>query len=177
MKFIESHVVYKGKRVILEEATYLDKKNNKQVMEHVYVKPAVAILAITDQGNFVFIEERRTAINNQKILEMPAGLVEENESFKEAAIRELREETGYVTDNVEFLTSYYSSCGFTNEKLYIFLASNLREKVSRNLDDAEEINVKEIKKEDVFNMLKKGDICNASSKVALLWYKLFKEEC
>lgn len=175
MKFIKSHVAYKGRRVILEEASYMDKNNKITVMEHVKVNPAVVILAKTTDDKFIFIKEKRTAVGNIELLEMPAGVVEDNEDPREAAIRELKEETGYVTKDVEFLTEYYPSCGYTNEKIFVYLAKDLKEKQEQELDETEEIKVIEVNKEDAYKLLKEGKIYNAATQIALMWFKLFKE--
>ena len=175
MKFIKSHVVYKGRRVILEEASYMDKNNKITVMEHVKVNPAVVILAKTTDDKFIFIKEKRTAVGNIELLEMPAGVVEDNEDPREATIRELKEETGYVTKDVEFLTEYYPSCGYTNEKIFVYLAKDLKEKQEQELDETEEIKVIEVNKEDAYKLLKEGKIYNAATQIALMWFKLFKE--
>lgn len=175
MNFIKSQDVYIGRRVLLEEASYLDKNNKVTVMEHVKVKPAVVILAITKNDEIVFIKEKRTAIGNVEVLEIPAGVIENGEDPKYAAIRELKEETGYVTKDVEFLTKYYPSCGYSNEEIFVYLASNLEEKQEQELDETEEIKVIEVNKDDAFKMLEKGKIFNAATQIALMWFKMFKE--
>ena len=176
MKFVKSNVVYKGKRVLLEEATYIDKKGNLRVMEHVKVQPAVAILGVTESNKFVLIKTKRTAIGNSDVLEIPAGKVENGECPKKAAIRELKEETGYVTDDMELLTTFYSSPGFTDEKKFIFLANGLKIKEEQELEDTEEIEVVETSKDEVIEMLKNGVFSCGTTQLALTWYFMNKEE-
>ena len=175
MNFIKSHEVYKGRRVLLEESSYMDKNNKVTVMEHVKVNPAVVILPITKDDEIVFIKEKRTAIGNIELLEIPAGVIEDGEDPKESAIRELKEETGYVTNDVEFLTKYFPSCGYSNEEIFVYLARNLKLKQEQELDETEEIKVVEINKDKAFKILEEGKISNAATQIALMWYKLFKE--
>ena len=175
MKYVKSNVVYKGKRVLLEESTYIDKKGNSKVMEHVRVQPAVAILGITEDNKFVLIKTKRTLIGNDEVLEIPAGKVESNESPKKAAIRELKEETGYVTNDMKLLTTYYSSPGFTDEKKFIFLANGLKTKGEQELEDTEEIEVVEHSKDEVLDMLKKGTFSCGTTQLAITWYFMNKE--
>ncbi len=175
MKFVKSNVVYKGKRVLLEEATYIDKKGNLKVMEHVKVQPAVAILGVTESNKLVLIKTKRTAIGNSDVFEIPAGKVENGECPKMAAIRELKEETGYVTDNMKLLTAFYSSPGFTDEKKFIFLADGLKIKENQELEDTEEIEVVENSKDEVLDMLNKGLFSCGTTQLAITWYFMNKE--
>lgn len=92
---------YKGKRVTVEEVVY--NNGSKQIYrEHVKAGDAVIILAITNENNVLMVREPRSAIG-KIILGLPAGKLEKDEDPKEAAIRELEEETGYKTNNIKFL--------------------------------------------------------------------------
>ena len=173
MKYIKSKVIYKGRRVELVEASYLNKNNEERVMEHIYVKPAVAILAINDKGNFIFIKEKRTAIGNDEVISIPAGLVEEGEEKENAALRELEEETGYVAENIKFISWFYSTCGFTNERVDLYFCDNVKIQNKQKLDEDEEIQILEVSIKDAFEMLEKGKLNNAIIQNALLWYKYY----
>lgn len=93
----------------------------------VHRKNAVVIAPVTREGKFVLIRQERIPIR-AAIWEMPAGQVDElcdTGSFKDVALRELREETGYqlATDGeLTFLGEFFSSAGFTDERAFLFLA-------------------------------------------------------
>src|SRR5690606_25914678 len=88
-------------------------------------KEAVGIVAVTNDGKIVMTRESRPIIGIGRMLGIPAGLVESGEDPAVAAVRELEEETGYHAKKIQHLISYYSSPGFTNEKLHAYLATDL----------------------------------------------------
>lgn len=90
-------------------------------------KSAVVVAAMTAEGNFVLIQQERIPIR-KAIWEMPAGQVDQLcgfGSFRDVALRELREETGYELapdGETIFLGDFFSSPGFTDEREFLFLA-------------------------------------------------------
>ena len=124
--------------------------------EHVKAGNASVILPITEDNKVIMIQEARTPIG-KVILALPAGMIEEGEKAENAAIRELEEETGYLASNIEFLREYYSSVGYSDEKISLYLATNMK-KTKQRLDDQENINVIEIPLEEVIDMLDKNEV-------------------
>ncbi len=86
-----------------------------EIVEH---KDAVALLVKDPERGVLFVEQYRPAIG-RRTLEIPAGLIEPNESPEEAARRELAEEA-QLGGRLEKLAEFYTSPGFTDEKLYLF---------------------------------------------------------
>lgn len=165
-------LVYNGKRVQVEEMEYLD--GDKSIYrEHVKAGNASVILPITEDNKVIMIQEARTPIG-KVILALPAGMIEEGEKAENAAIRELEEETGYLASNIEFLREYYSSVGYSDEKISLYLATNMK-KTKQRLDDQENINVIEIPLEEVIDMLDKNEIITASTTIAVMHYLLYKK--
>lgn len=160
-------LAYKGKRLQVEEIEYL---NGEQVIyrEHVKSGEAVAILPITKENEVIMVQEPRTPIN-KIILALPAGMIESNELPEDAAVRELEEETGYLAGNIKLLREYYPSEGYSNEKLKIYLATDLK-KTQQHLDETEDINVIKLPLEEVIDMLDKNEIITASTTIALMHY-------
>lgn len=166
-------LVYKGKRVQVEELEYLD--GNKVIYrEHVKAGNASVILPITDDNKVIMIQEARTPIG-KVILALPAGMIEPGEKAENAAIRELEEETGYLASNIEFLREYHPSVGYSDEKIKVYLATNLK-KTKQNLDDEEDIKVIEVPLDEVIKMLDNNEIITASSTIALMHYLLYKKK-
>ena len=135
--------------------------------------PAVAILAFDENGKVLLVQQERGHFG--KILEVPAGKVDEGETPYEAAMRELEEETGYVADNLVKLTMYYPSVGYTTERIFCFLATRARPLGKQRLDDEERINVYHVALEDLQRMIKMGDLADSKIMVCLLGL-LFSEE-
>ncbi len=84
---------------------------------------AAGVLPLTPSGEVLLVRQFRPAIG-QHLVEIPAGLLDRpGEDALSCAARELREETGYRHRTIEFLGGYYSSAGFTDEYVHLFLAS------------------------------------------------------
>lgn len=96
--------------------------------------PAVVVVASTGDS-VVFIEQYRPVIQEQQ-LELPAGIVEQNEDYTEAARRELREETGYHAGNVRLLQEYWVATGVLRHRRGITYADDL-ETGERDLENNE----------------------------------------
>jgi len=124
-------------------------------------KPAVGIVAITDSGKIVLVEQFRPPVG-QNIIELPAGLAGdiaglENEPLVEAAKRELLEETGYIATKWTKLGSGCSSPGLTDELTELFLAEGLSKQAEGGGDETEDITIHEVALSDVTKWLaKKG---------------------
>ena len=87
------------------------------------------------------------------MLEIPAGKLESGEDRIEAAKRELEEETGYIADHLQLIYEMYGSPGFSNEKLSIYFAKDLK-KGHMNLDDDEFIELDRVHINEISNLLK-----------------------
>ena len=172
-KQISKKLAYKGKRVQVEELEYLN--GDKLIYrEHVKAGDAAVILPITEDNKVIMIQEPRTPIG-KVILALPAGMIEDGENPEKAAIRELEEETGYLAGNIEFLREYHPSVGYSDEKIKIYLATDMK-KTKQHLDDEEDINVIEVPLKELIEMLDRNEIITASSTIALMHYLLYKKK-
>ncbi len=120
-------------------------------------RPAVGIVAITDSGDVVLVEQYRPPVE-RNIVELPAGLSgdisgAEDEALLEAAQRELLEETGYTATKWVELGNGYSSPGLTDETIVLFLATGLKKSGLGGGDESESIQVHEIAMSDVTHWL------------------------
>ena len=94
--------------------------------EWVATPDAVAVVAYDDE-NVYLVRQPREAIQRDDILELPAGVMdEEGERPLETAKRELAEEIGMEADDWVHATSFFASSGFTDEAVHVFLATGLR---------------------------------------------------
>ena len=108
------------------------------------------------------------------IYEIPAGKLEKNESPKECAERELKEETGYSAKNIKLIHKFFTSAGFSNEIMFVYLATGLTPG-ENNLDADEFLDVYEIELEEAYNMVLKNDVEDAKTSIGLLLVKdMFK---
>ncbi len=182
LKRIKTEKTFIGRRLTVEKV-YYDKIHP---MEHVIVKPVSVILPVTKDNKIILVNQVRTAVGDKTLYEIPAGVIDESDylgpirdeyvelqAAKRAAIRELKEETGYVSDveNVRYMFEAYTSPGFTDEKVYYFLVNNLSEKEKQQLDEDEDIEIHEVEVLEVMKMLRENEFKNLSTIAALQWYK------
>lgn len=86
---------------------------------------AVAVVPVDRDERILMVRQHRQAVDDT-LLEIPAGKLDPDEDPWDAARRELKEETGFICEHLELLTSFYSSPGFTDEKIHVFEARDLR---------------------------------------------------
>lgn len=144
--------------------------------ELVFHKGAVAVLAITSEDKLIIVKQYRKAIEAVSY-EIPAGKLEigESGSEKEAALRELEEETGYTGD-LKLLYDFYTSIGFCNEKIKLYIATGLKKVENPRLQDEDEvIEVLELTYKECMELVKSGHIQDAKTIMALQYYALTKE--
>ena len=104
------------------------------------------------------------------MLEVPAGKTDPGEKPIEAAVRELKEETGYTAEKVEFLTSFYPSVGYSQEVLHLYLCTGLTPGQTC-FDENEAIDIEEIELDKLFKMAMSGEIDDAKTIIAVLMVK------
>ncbi|HFG9158489.1 TPA: NUDIX hydrolase [Clostridioides difficile] len=172
-KTISSDRVYTGKVITLKVDTVEISGQGYQKRELVEVGGAVGIVAITDDNKVVLVKQFRKPIE-KPIFEIPAGKLEKNESPKECAERELKEETGYSAKNIKLIHKFFTSAGFSNEIMFVYLATGLTPG-ENNLDADEFLDVYEIELEEAYNMVLKNDVEDAKTSIGLLLVKdMFK---
>ena len=135
---------------------------------------AAAVLAVKDDGNVVFVRQYRHSANTE-VLEIPAGIADEGETTLQCAIRELEEETGLKAGKMDFMFKFYTSIGFCDEMVNIYLASELTEGV-QNFDDDERIVLLEYPFNEAVEMVFDGKIVDSKTVAALLGYETYKRK-
>ncbi len=103
-------------------------------------KPWVNIIPLTLDNEVVFIKQFRHGTKNIT-LEIPGGIVEEEDDPRTAAIRELEEETGYSSQHVEFLGRVHPNPAFLNNWCYTYLAKDVKKVHEQRLEEREDIEV------------------------------------
>lgn len=132
------------------EGTHLSmvKRGNWEFATRNIKRPAVGIVAITDEEKVILVEQYRPPVG-QNVIELPAGLSgdivgSEDEALVEAARRELLEETGYVADKWTEIGQGFSSPGLTDETIVLFLAQGLKKMAAGGGDESEDITIHEV---------------------------------
>ena len=165
-KTVKSDIIYEGRILNLRVNTVElpnQKYSKREIVDH---GKAVALIPIKED-KIIFVRQHRIAVG-KVLLELPAGLVEANEEPRETALREMQEEIGYTSDNMEYLFDSLSSPGFTNEKTSFFLAKDLVEKKGTP-DEDEFLDVVEYTVEEALNMIDSGEIIDAKTIIGVLY--------
>lgn len=170
-KTLNKRMIYAGKilnlrvdEVMLEDG----KVAKREIVEH---RGAVVIVPVLNDGRIVMVRQYRYAAG-EEVLELPAGTLEEGESPINCARRELLEETGYKAEEIKELISFYSSPGFCDEKIHLFLARDLREG-EQKLESDERVKVEVYSIEELREKIKTGNLKDAKSIAGILYYMCF----
>ena len=128
---------------------------------------AVCVVPITDDGRIIMERQFRYPFN-EVIWEIPAGKIDKGETDPLAAARrELREETGYEAENMEFIGMYYPSPAILSEKIYMYVATGLK-KGEQELDEDEFLDVQELPLDTAIEMILKNEIPDGKTQAAVL---------
>lgn len=127
--------------------------------------PAVVIVAVAD-GQVVMVDQYRPTIR-EECLELPAGIVEDGESYTTAGARELREETGFDPDGVSLLETFWCSTGVLRHRRGIVFAEGLTP-VSQDLDDNEFLTVRAVPVEEALDAAREAPANDATLEGLLL---------
>lgn len=164
-KTISSEIKYKGKILNLRIDTVesVNGESTREIVEH---SGGAVVLPLLPNKNVVMIRQFRKPLERD-VLEIPAGKIEQGESPEETAFRELQEETGYMANNMTLLTKMYPSVGYSEELLYIYLATDL-EPGETYFDENEDIDTYSYHIDDLYEMVMEGKIQDAKTQVAIL---------
>ena len=114
INILQTEKPFSGKIINVRVDKISDENKNTIIREVVEHKPAVAIVPIDDEDNVIMVRQYRHPAS-LNLLEIPAGIIENDEEPDSAALRELQEEIGYTSTNIRLLGGFWSSPGFTDE--------------------------------------------------------------
>lgn len=160
-KTLNSKLVYQGKIIDVYKDDIEIATGQKSIREVVKHSGGVVIIAFKDEKTILLVKQYRYPIK-ETVLELPAGKLEKGEDPFEAAKRELEEETGYCANKWESLGYINTSPGFSDEKLYLYLAQDL-EFTHCHPDEGEIIQSNEYNLDSVLKMTKNGEINDAKT--------------
>jgi ADP-ribose pyrophosphatase len=142
------------------------RRATREIVEH---GVAVAVVARRRDGRFVFIRQFRKAME-RVCFEVMAGNVDPGEPSEAAAVRELKEETGYEPDSIRLLGSIYPSMGYCTERIDIFYA-DVHEPGETDFDHDENIETVLIIAEEMDEIIRKNHVQDAKTLAAWMLYK------
>jgi ADP-ribose pyrophosphatase len=122
----------------------VERRDGRDVVVHA---PVVAVIAVDRQNELTLVRQHRVPVG-KTLLELPAGFIDPDESPLEAARRELAEETGLRDGQWVEVARFYTSAGFTDEKVHLFLATAL-EQGEATPEEVEELEIVRVPLSDV----------------------------
>ncbi len=157
--------------VVLDQ---IEKDGKQAPYSFVKMHPSVTILPFVGDDQILVLKEYRHAIGKW-MYEFPSGMIEESESIEEAAVRELKEETGYEARKVVFLGKTYPSFGSTTEEVYCFaIQCGVRQDTQKDLLEA--ISMQLVSEKELEQWMQNGTFQHGAGQIAWLQYQLLKKE-
>jgi len=171
-RIVKSDVIYSGKvfNIKVDQIEY--NTGNKAVREVTEHPGGAVVVPVTKEGKIVMVTQHRFPVD-KILLELPAGKLGKGEDPRLCAVRELEEETGYKSDNVKELGSIYTTPGYSTEKLWIFLAKDLKPGDHNREEGEFEMEVFELSLKEVEEKIYNGEIVDGKTICGIYLSKKF----
>ncbi|MNM10060.1 ADP-ribose pyrophosphatase [compost metagenome] len=168
--FVSTQPIFSGKIITLQVDTVTLPDGETATREVVKHPGAVAVLAL-NRGKLLVVEQYRQPMGRTEV-EIPAGKLDPGEDPKDAAARELREETGFHSGDLALLKSFYTSPGFADEVIHLYVTDNA-EAGEMALDEDEFLEVSELTLEEAYQYIADGRIADAKTMMAVYAWHLY----
>ena len=164
-KVIESKTIFRGRVVEVTVDTVREGEVTYQ-REVVHHPGSAVIVPVFDDGTIALVRQyRHPAV--RYLLEAPAGTLRRGEAPEEGARRELEEELGFVSGRLEMLSEFFVSPGFCEEKMWVYLATELT-RTEQRLEDDEILEVVRIPFSQALSMITSGEIEDAKTIIGVM---------
>ena len=168
-KRLKRTLIHKGHIIDFYQDTMQLPNGNTADWDFISHKGAAAIVPVDKDGKIIMVRQYRNAIEKYS-LEIPAGGINPGEDMKTCAARELEEETGFRSNQVEHLIDLYTTVAFCNEKIGIYYTKDLIPS-RQNLDEDEFVTIERYTVEELVQLIFDGIIDDAKTISAVLAYK------
>ncbi|HEX3120036.1 MAG TPA: NUDIX hydrolase [Candidatus Acidoferrum sp.] len=170
-KTLSSRIVFKGKVFSVRRDEIIEPSGVRATRDMIAHPGSVVVMPIQDDGKIVVIRQYRYAAR-QYLWELVAGRIDAGENPKQAAKRELIEETGLRAKNFRVFLEFWPSPGFLEEKMFVLLAEGVTQGVAEPEED-ERIEAKAFTRAEIEKMLQNGEFHDGKSISSLLYYLRF----
>jgi len=170
-KLLSSNQTYNGNFIKIITEKYLLPNNKiieRERIEKNKNKHSVIIIAITKENKYILVVQNR--VNSIVSIEFPSGYIEKNENIKEASTRELLEETGYYSQNIEIIDNCYSSISIDSSIINIVIAKDCQKITNQNISENEYINYSEFTFKELIELINNNYIKSIGNKLAFYKY-------
>lgn len=170
VKRIARKLMYEGAILKVYKDTMKFENGNEENWDFIYHHGAAAVVPVLDDGRILMVTQYRETVERET-LEIPAGKLDSaGEKGLLCATRELEEETGYKSEDIEWLLTMRTTMGFCNEKIEIYVARNLKAS-KQNLDENEYVDVKPYTLKELKELIYLGKIEDSKTIAAILAYE------
>lgn len=170
-KILSSKTIYTGKIFGIRRDEVIEPSGVRTTREVITHPGSVVVLPVLPDGKIVMIQQYRHA-TRQYLWELVAGRIDNGESPKKAAARELIEETGYRAKHFRVFLDVFPTPGFLEERMYILLAEGLSDGEAEPEED-EKITSRAYTPKELEQMIHSGKLRDAKSIAGLLYYFKF----
>jgi ADP-ribose pyrophosphatase len=168
-KTVESKLIYKNPWIKLHEDKITTPSGKTMLYSWYESADVVVIVPFLDDSTLLMIKQYRYPLH-KTLLEFPAGHIENGENPKDTAVRELAEETGYRSKEIEHVYTYHPSVSKTRQVVYIFKAKEMTKEEAGRLkhESTEDIEIEKVKVKELTHMITDKKIENAGTLIAYL---------
>ncbi len=170
-KILRSEIIYKGPVFGVRRDEVLEPGGVRTVREVITHPGSVVVLPVLPDGRILLIRQYRHA-TRQYLWELVAGRIDSGENVRQAAARELIEETGYRAKRFRVFLDVFPTPGFLEERMYILLAEKLTPGEAQPEED-EKITAKAFAPAALERMIRQNELRDAKSIAGLLYYFRF----
>lgn len=165
---IKKEIIYDGKIIRVEKDDIELEDGHQSTREVVFNSGGVSVLAFNEEGKVILVKQFRYP-SKEDLYEIPGGKQNDEESFVQAGMRELEEETGYISNDVSYFGYFYPTVAYCSEIIHLVIAKNCIYK-KQNLDIGEHVDVALYDYDAVKDMIFKNEIKDGKTIIAILKY-------
>lgn len=174
---IKSERAYTGKIIAVDRDTVRFPDGSTGELDIIRHPGASAIVPFLsdprgEDPHLLLLKQYRYAAD-QYLYEIPAGRLDSNEDPRDCAIRELREETGCSARDIEFLFTMFTTPGFTDERIHVFMATGLEHGQTQHEAD-EFMSVETVTLSRALQLIQEGGIKDAKTALGILFAAGFR---
>jgi len=170
-KILRSEIIYKGPIFGVRRDEVIEPSGVRATREVITHPGSVVVLPVLPDGRILMIRQYRHAAR-QYLCELVAGRIDAGEKPRQAAARELIEETGYCARKFRIFLDVFPTPGFLEERMFILLAEGLTAGVAEPEED-EKIVSRAYNRKQLEEMIRRGKLRDAKSIAGILYYFRF----
>lgn len=173
-KIISSETVFSGNFLKIQRDEIINHQHKLDTIEYIRHPGASVVIPLLDSETVILVKQYRHSLKTF-FWEFPAGKKDPGETAIETAARELKEETGYLAQELRYLTTIHPVIGYADEEIHLFLGTHLTSGI-QSLDEGEDLTLHKIKISEAFQMLKRGEISDVKTQIGLFWLQQIQEK-